>query len=110
MSQVTADGVYSIKEIAEIVNMKHNNGLISLKFNVGKSKIHGLIKVSRKACTQNHEFICNCGRKMVCSPVKHLMTDVFQFNIPITINDPLIDNERFYSIKYDFTTDTIDVN
>ena len=37
------------------------------------------------------------------------MQHAFQFYQPITINDPLIDNDKLYVIKYDFITDTIDV-
>ena len=87
----------------------HNNGLKCVQFKIAKGRTYKFMQLSRKACTKNHEFICECGREMVCGSKYFGEVERFQFDIQKTINDPLIDNEKFYEIKYDFITDTIDV-
>ena len=100
------EGLYSIRTVAEIVNRKYNNSLISIEFNIAKGKIYRHIRLDRDS-TKYHELVCECGKEMEC---KHFFVLFdFQFTSTITINDPLIDNEKFYTIKYDFITDMMDV-
>jgi len=74
------EGLYSIRTVAEIVNRKYNNSLISIEFNIAKGKIF-----------------------------RDTKPRIIDGTSTMTINDPLIDNDKFYEIKYEFITDTIDV-
>ena len=102
-------GLYSIRTIAEIVNRIHNNGLKCVQFKIAKGRTYKFMQLSCKTCAKNHEFICECGSEMMCRLMNYSWKDTFTFDIQKTINDPLIDNEKFYEIKYDFISDTIDV-
>ena len=74
------EGLYSIRTVAQIVNRIYHNGLITIKFNIAKGKIF-----------------------------RDTKPRIIDGTSTMTINDPLIDNDKFYEIKYEFITDTIDV-
>ena len=98
------EGLYSIRTVAEIVNRIHHNCLRSIEFNIAKGKIYRDILLDRDE-KKYHDMVCKCGKERGCKHFFQLWR--FQFTSTITINDPLIDVEKLYTIKYDFNTDTI---